>query len=111
MNVQGDETMKNEKWPALPLAEWEKTYATLHMWTQVVGKVALATTPKINHWWNVAFAVTPRGFSTATLRQGDRAFRIDFDFIDQRLVVPCHDGRVASMALVPCSVAEFYGKF
>lgn len=102
--------MNNQAWPALPLAEWEKTYATLHMWTQIVGKVALATTPKINHWWNVAFLVTPRGFTTYTLHYRDKSFRIEFDFNKHQLVINCDNGDTAAMALAPCSVADFYRK-
>jgi hypothetical protein len=103
--------MKDQIWPALPLAEWEQTYATLHMWTQIVGKVALALTPKVNHWWNVAFQVTPKGLSTSTLHLQDKAFRIEFDFIKHQLNVGCDNGVTGTMALVPNSVADFYRKF
>lgn len=103
--------MEEERWPALPLAEWEKTYATLHMWTQVVGKVAMALTPMVNHWWNVAFSVTPRGLSTANLHYQDRNFRVEFDFNKHQLLVVCDNGMTGSMALAPSSVAEFYRKF
>lgn len=103
--------MENQAWPALPLAEWEKTYATLHMWTQIVGKVALKLTPVVNHWWNVAFLVTPRGLTTYTLHYKDRCFRIEFDFLKHQLVIPCENGTTATMALTPCSVADFYRKF
>ncbi|BCS52532.1 DUF5996 family protein [Geobacter sp. SVR] len=103
--------MANQAWPALPLAEWDKTYATLHMWSQIVGKVRLALTPRINHWWNVPFYVTPRGLTTSTIHYGDRSFAIEFDFITHQLMIDCDDGVTASMALVPCPVAEFYRKF
>jgi hypothetical protein len=103
--------MEDKAWPALPLAEWQDTYATLHMWTQIVGKVVLALTPKVNHWWNVAFQVTPKGLSTPTLRSRDRCFRIEFDFVKHQLAIPCDNGVTATMALAPCSVAEFYRKF
>ncbi len=103
--------MADHAWPALPLAEWEKTYATLHMWSQIVGKVRLALTPVVNHWWNVPFYVTPRGLTTSTIHYQDRGFEIEFDFIKHRLVINCDNGVTAAMALVPCAVADFYGKF
>ena len=103
--------MDDRAWPALPLAEWEKSYATLHMWSQIVGKVCLALTPLVNHWWNVTFLVTPRGLSTSTLHSKDRAFRIEFDFIGHQLVIGCDNGMTGSMALVPGPVCEFYRKF
>ena len=103
--------MADNAWPALPLAEWEKTYATLHMWSQIVGKVRLALTPVVNHWWNVPFYVTPRGLTTSTIHYQDRGFEIDFDFIKHQLVINCDNGVTAAMALVPCPVADFYRKF
>ena len=103
--------MNDNKWPALPLAEWEKTYATLHMWSQIVGKVRLALTPLVNHWWNTAFYITPRGFTTSTMHYRDKGFDIQFDFIKHQLVINCDNGVTAAMALAPCSVAEFYRKF
>jgi len=103
--------MADNAWPALPLAEWEKTYATLHMWSQVVGKVRLALTPLVNHWWNVPFYVTPRGLTTSTIHYQDRGFQIDFDFIKHQLVISCDNGVTGTMALVPCPVADFYRKF
>lgn len=103
--------MDDKKWPALPLHEWEKTYSTLHMWTQVVGKVCLALTPKLNHWWNVTFLVTPRGFTTPTLHFQEKEFRIEFDFIKHQLIIPCDSGATATMALAPMPVADFYRKF
>src|SRR5262249_43416144 len=81
---------------------------TLHMWTQVVGKIALAQTPPLNHSWGVAFAVTARGLATRTLPHGDRSFTIEFDFIDHQLVIRASDGAVRSLPLAPQSVAEFY---
>jgi hypothetical protein len=103
--------MADHAWPALPLAEWEKTYATLHMWSQIVGKVRLALAPLVNHWWNVAFYVTPRGLTTSMIHYQDRGFAIDFDFIEHRLLIKCDNGVTEAMALVPCSVAEFYRQF
>lgn len=95
-------------WPSLPLAEWQETYATLHLWTQVVGKIRLAQAPLVNHWWQVPLYVTARGLTTSPMPYGRRSFQIDFDFIDHRLVIATDDGRVASLALMPRSVADFY---
>lgn len=95
-------------WPALPLAEWQDTYATLHMWTQVVGKIRLKLSPPANHWWQVTLYVTARGLTTSTIPYGDRTFQIDFDFIDHMLVVRTAEGDVRTLPLVPQSVAVFY---
>ena len=103
--------MADHGWPALPLAEWEKTYATLHMWSQIVGKVRLALTPLVNHWWNVSFFVTPRGLTTSTMHYHDRGFEVSFDFISHKLVIACDNGATGTMALAPGSVAGFYGRF
>lgn len=103
--------MANEAWPALPLAEWEQTYATLHMWSQIVGKVRLALTPRVNHWWNVPFYVTPRGLASSVIHYGNRCFDIEFDFIRHQLVIRCDTGNTAFIALAPCTVADFYRKF
>jgi hypothetical protein len=100
--------MRNNLWPALRLEEWKETYATLHMWTQVVGKIRLAQTPLINHWWNVPLYVTARGLTTSAMSYKDRTFQIDFDFIDHQLLIKCDDGASATIALAPCSVADFY---
>jgi len=95
-------------WPALPLAAWRDTYATLHMWTQVVGKITLALTPRMNHFWNVAMQVTSNGLSTPTLTSGDLAFTMVFDFIRHRLVIECSNGKAEMISLKPMTVAEFY---
>jgi uncharacterized protein DUF5996 len=95
-------------WPALPYVSWKDTYQTLHMWTQVVGKVALALAPPINHSWGIAFHVTPRGLSTHLLPHGGRSFAIEFDFLDHQLRVKCSDGGAHALALSSQSVAEFY---
>ncbi|HYO31065.1 MAG TPA: DUF5996 family protein, partial [Thermomicrobiales bacterium] len=100
-----------EAWPALPLEEWRETQATLHLWTQVVGKVKLALTPFLNEWWNVAFAVTPRGLTTGPIPAGDGAFAVDFDFVDHALFVRVSDGSSTVLALIPRSVADFYAEF
>jgi hypothetical protein len=97
-------------WPALPFDPWKDTCATLHLWTQVVGKIRLAQAPMMNHWWQVPLYVTPRGLTTSSMPHGARTFRIDFDFIDHRLLIEASDGRVDAMSLAPCSVAEFYAE-
>jgi hypothetical protein len=95
-------------WPSLKLAEWQDTYATLQLWTQIVGKIRLAQAPLINHWWQVPLYVTARGLTTSPMPYGARSFQIDFDFIDHRLVIACSDGRTTGFALAPRSVAAFY---
>src|SRR6476660_5007383 len=100
--------MSDELWPALPYEAWKDTYATLHMWTQVVGKVALAQAPHINHSWAIAMQVTARGLSTRALPHGRRSFTIEFDFIDHALTIRASDGATRTMALAPRTVADFY---
>src|SRR5918911_5020862 len=99
---------KLEVWPSLPLEEWEDTRATLHMWTQVVGKVRLAQTPVVNHWWNVPLYVTARGLTTSAMPYKERTFQIDFDFIDHNLLIKTSDGESRTLKLEPRSVAKFY---
>jgi hypothetical protein len=98
----------DDVWPSLPYADWRDTYATLHMWMQIVGKVALARAPPLNHSWSVAMEVTPRGLSTRTLPDGDRTFNIQFDFIDHKLVIRASDDETRTLALRPQTVADFY---
>ena len=95
-------------WPELPLAEWKDTLATLHMWTQIVGKIRLKLTPLENHWWNVPLYVTPRGLTTSAMPYNERLFQINFDFIDHLLVIETTDGSTREFSLRPQSVAEFY---
>lgn len=71
--------------PSLPLEEWQETYATLHLWTQIVGKIRLALTPKINHWWQSTLYVTPRGLTTGTIPYKTRTFEMRFDFLAHQL--------------------------
>lgn len=97
-----------EIWPALPYDAWSDTYATLHMWTQVVGKIALAQAVPLNHCWAVALQLTPRGLATRLLPHGRRTFSMEFDFIDHQLVIETSDGARRSLPLAPRSVAEFY---
>jgi len=102
---------ETNQWPALPFADWADTYATLHMWTQIVGKVRLALTPLVNHWWNVPLYVTARGLSTSAMPYEGRTLELLFDFIDHKLVLDTDDGAVKSMALRSISVADFYNEF
>jgi hypothetical protein len=92
----------------LPLPDWKPTCDTLHMWTQIVGKVRLALAPRINHWWETTLYVTPRGLTTSAIPYRDRAFDCEFDFINHQLVIRSSDGRSARVLLVPRSVADFY---
>ncbi len=98
-------------WPALPLSSWNDTRATLHMWTQMVGKVRLALTPKVNHWWNVPLYVSSRGLTTSPMPYGDRAFELRFDFLEHQLVLQSSDGLRKTLPLAPRSVADFYQQF
>ncbi len=95
-------------WPALPLADWRETYATMHMASQVIGKVALAMTPLTNHWWNIALRPTSRGLASAPMRSMGGSLTADFDWIDHRLVLQCSDGRTEIVALRSEPIADFY---
>src|SRR4051794_36999254 len=90
-----------DAWPALPLDGWRETYATLHMWTQIVGKVRLALTPLVNHWWNIPLYVTSRGLGTSAMPCGGHDLEIRFDFIDHELVITKGDARRKSLPLIP----------
>ncbi len=98
----------SQAWPSLPLEAWSDTCATLHRWTQIVGKIRLALSPWTNHSWHVTLYVTTRGLSTSPIPYGTRTFQIDFDFIDHRIVVQSNDGGIAGFPLLPQSVAAFY---
>ena len=100
--------MATDVWPALPLQDWKDTYATLHMWTQIVGKIRLAQTPLFNHWWNVTLYVTSRGLTTSAMPYDDRIFEIDFDFMDHNLLIRSSDGGSKTVRLYPRPVADFY---
>jgi Family of unknown function (DUF5996) len=100
-----------ECWPSLPLNLWEDTRATLHMWTQIVGKVRMALTPLVNHWWNVPLYVTARGLTTSIIPYGERSFELRFDFLKHQLVLETSDGAVKALPLSPRSVADFYQQF
>ena len=105
--AQSSETdLANLVWPALPFEAWQDTCTTLHMWTQIVGKVRLACAPMINHWWQVPLYVSSRGLTSSAIPYRGRTFQIDFDFIAHRLVISSSDGRSESFALGPRAVAD-----
>lgn len=99
-----------DQWPGLPLDAWNETFATLHMWTQVVGKIRLVQSPWTNHSWHVTLYVTARGLSTSPIPYGCRSFELEFDFISHALTIQASDGRTASVPLEPQSVATFYSR-
>src|SRR5881296_1896013 len=104
------ESSRWEPWPSLPLEAWRETYATLHLWTQVVGKVRLAQSPWLNHSWHVTLYVTARGLTTSPIPYGTRTFQVDFDFVDHRLTVQSSDGGAGGFVLEARSVAAFYAR-
>jgi len=97
-----------DEWPSLRFSEWSDTCATLHRWTQVIGKIRLAQMPLINHWWQVPLYVTSCGLTTSPIPYGVWTFQIDFDFIDHRLAITTSDGATEGFALRPQTVADFY---
>jgi hypothetical protein len=97
--------------PALPLDSWKETLATVHMWTQVVGKVRLKLSPLVNHWWNVPFYLTARGMTTSAMPYQRGSIEVLFDFVDHQLVLETSEGRTLAITLKAQSVAEFYEKF
>jgi len=103
--------MSDDLWPALPYEAWKDTYDTLHMWSQMVGKVALALAPPENHGWGIALHLTERGMATRLLPHGERSFSLEFDFIEHRLVIATTDGAVRTVKLEPRTVADFYRDF
>jgi hypothetical protein len=102
---------ENDRWPDLPYAAWSETCETLQLWTQIVGKVVMAHTPLINHWWNVTFRVTARGLVKTAIPYGERKFDFVFDFLNHRLDIAMSDGRMETITLEPMAVADFYGEF
>jgi hypothetical protein len=97
-----------DPWPELAIAQWHDTAATMQLYAQIVGKIRLALTPKMNQWWNVPLYVTTRGLTTSPMAYRDRTISIDFDFIDHQLLVADSDGRVRTLSLAPRSVCDFY---
>jgi len=100
----------SDLWPSLPLEQWSETCATLHMWTQIVGKIRLVQSPWVNHSWHATLYLTARGLTTSPIACGTRMFQIDFDFVSHQIVVQCTDGGVGGFALEPQSVATFYAR-
>jgi hypothetical protein len=98
-------------WPELPLEAWQDTYATLHMWSQIVGKVRLALSPRINHWWEVPLYVNCLGLTTSPIPYQGSIFEIQFDFLHHQLTIQKNDGDGRTLALAPRSVADFYREF
>jgi hypothetical protein len=98
-------------WPALPLEAWQDTRDTLHMWTQIVGKVRLALSPLINHWWEVPLYISARGLTTSAIPYQRGTFDVEFDFLDHNLVIRTSEGSVKTIPLAPRSVADFYKEF
>jgi hypothetical protein len=107
--MTGQDT-RQRVWPRLRRSDWADTKDTLHMWTQIVGKVRMAHTPMVNHWWHVTLYVSARGLTTSAIPYRDGAFDIEFDFLDHRLVVRASDGRRRDVALAAKPVAEFYAE-
>jgi len=101
-------TPDDNTWPPLPLNEWESTRATLHMWTQIVGKVRMSLSPHVNHWWEVPLYVSARGMTTSPIPYGERTFEIEFDFLDHNLAIRGSDGSTKFVPLYSRSVADFY---
>jgi len=101
---------QNERWPRLPLDQWQETYETLHLWSQIVGKIRLSHMPWINHSWHVPLYVVSRGLTTSLIPYGNRAFEIEFDFSDHRLHVTTSERKRRSFGLRSISVADFYRK-
>ena len=104
-------TDTGQGWPALPLEAWEPTRATLHMWTQIVGKVRLALSPYLNHWWQVPLYVSARGLITSPIPYKEESFEIAFDFIEHVLTIARSDGAIRALRLAPKSVAAFHAEF
>ena len=105
------EPAAQEEWPPLPFDEWEDTLATLHRWTQMVGKTRLALAPMTNHWWQVTLYLTARGLTTSPMPVGQRTVEIEFDFLDHVLAARTSDGASRRMRLAPRSVADFHREY
>ena len=100
-----------ERWPDLPFEAWRDTRETLHLWTQIVGKVRMELSPFVNHWWHVTLYVTPRGLTTSSIPYQGSTFAVNFDFIDHTLFILTSDGTTKALPLIPRSVAAFYREF
>src|SRR5215467_8922301 len=102
------EQQRDQLWPALPFTDWQATAASLHMWTQIVGKIRLALTPWVNHSWHVTLYLTSRGLTTSPIPHRFHTFEIRFDFIDHELRIVKSDGTLRVLPLQNQSVARFY---
>jgi hypothetical protein len=102
---------ENPIWPDLPFAAWSETCDTLHLWTQIAGKVRIALTPLVNHWWNATLFVTARGLVAPAMPHRGRTVDVIFDFAAHRLVIETSDGQIENFALEPMAVADFYAEF
>jgi hypothetical protein len=109
-SVQEFHMTRSDSWPALPLAEWKDTHATLHMWTQVVGKIRLALCPAINHFWGTTLHVNARGLTSSPIPYNDGIFEIEFDFIAHTLRINTSLGESRTLPLIPRTVAAFYSE-
>lgn len=101
---------RTDTWPALPYEGWKDTLATVHMWTQIVGKIRMTLSPPVNHWWHVPLYVCARGLTTTAIPHGVRSFEMEFDFIDHRLAVRTCEGEVRTVEMRPRTVADFYAE-
>ncbi len=108
---QTSERARAELWPPLPYEAWKETYETLHMWTQIVGKVRMELSPFLNHWWHVTLYVTPRGLTTSSIPYHGGTFDVTFDFIEHNLSIRTSEGTTKALPLIPRSVAAFYREF
>ena len=100
----------SDAWPELPLAAWQDTYDTLHMWTQIVGKIRMTLTPLINHYWNATLYVSPRGLTTSAIPYPGGIFEMEFDFIGHELAIRTSEGDTRALPLAPRAVADFYAE-
>jgi Family of unknown function (DUF5996) len=111
MIQQTGERKAAELWPSLPYDAWKETLDTLHMWTQIVGKVRLELSPFLNHWWHVALYVTTRGLTTSAIPYRGGTFEVTFDFLEHNFFMRTSEGTTKVMPLIPRSVAAFYREF
>src|ERR1051325_4673500 len=105
--MAGDEL--NLSWPALSLAEWRETCDTLHMWTQIVGKVRMELSPHRNHWWSTALYVSARGLTTSPIPYDQGIFEMTFNFLESKLQIEASDGKKLYVPLAPISEASTRG--
>lgn len=110
MPVAAASSAATTSWPSLRVEDWAPTRDTLHMWTQIVGKIRMAHTPLMNHWWQVTLYVSPRGLTTSTIPYGSKAFDIEFDLLGHQLLIRTSDGGSRTIALEAMPVAQFYDR-